>query len=572
LSAADIADFRNTRVALGRTLIAGFTVQGNPRPTEPRVGGVETIRGEAYAWTGGSAILANARTKPASMKAYRPQDFKSLAKAEKDCTEGLPESHRLSTPDKISSDTTVVSMQTWIERVKTALEERGMDSVFRMFDGTVEHYLLEEFGRAETDKVANWVIAVKARACEYDEQNLMMSGKMLLASLDLDMLKKTEREVSSNASGPEVFAAVINLHQALNSSAVRMLTEQLQKLKLTKEPGENVSTFSDKVLDIAKRIQGAGPITCPRDLPHLVYECFQGCSTPVFAMEATTMCFKATKGDPTVDDWEQGVSELKSTYRSLVTRKCWEAAKHHKEKVEAQAMQAQIKTLQKTVSDFSKPKEKTAGSGGSGVDTRECYHCGKKGHIKPNCPDKDKPKVKAAGQGGGSGGEAKDQSNSSGRKTPPKEGEAHTKTVDGEVSKWCGTCKRWSKGEKAHLTEEHVKGKGKAAAPKAAGALAAAEETGNDTGATLRLVSGYMAKIGQPLKRDSHVYCTECRGCVCNDGHHDQTFAHQEAKLRSIASGLQSQVQSKMEDVSGWMTIVRKKGVSGSLKDQAGQR
>jgi hypothetical protein len=79
-------------------------------------------------------------------------------------------------------------------------------------------------------------------------------------------------------------------------------------------------------------------------------------------------------------------------------------------------------------------------------------------------------------------------------KTAPKEGESHTKNAEGEAWKWCGTCKRWNKGEKAHLTDDHVKGKGKPAEVKAetVNAVAAALAT-NDTGLSLRMISGYMA-------------------------------------------------------------------------------
>ena len=112
------------------------------------------IKGETFAWTGGGLIATMRRTKPQSMKAYRPQDFKPLSKMETTCQEGLSASHRLSTPDKISTDATAVSFQTWIERLKASLEEKGMDSVFRMETGAgQEHYLLDEFGRADIAKV-----------------------------------------------------------------------------------------------------------------------------------------------------------------------------------------------------------------------------------------------------------------------------------------------------------------------------------------------------------------------------------------------------------------------------------
>lgn len=561
---------------------AGPVAQGpqhNVRQTSPRprVGGVDTIKGEDFAWTGGSSLTPPKR--PKTMAAYRPEDFKSLAKVEKECMAGLPESHRLSTPDKIAtvSDTKLVSLQTWIDRSKKVIEDRGMDTVFRMIENGVEYYVLEEFGRADVARVATWVADLRQQGCTYDERNLYMSGQMLFASLDLEMLKKTERDTSPDASGPEVFAAVINIHQSLNSSAVRVLTEQLQKMKLAKEAAENVETFSEKVLDIAKRIRGAGPTTCPKDLPTLVYECFQESTTPVFALEATELLRKANKGDRTVDDWEQAITELKSSYRSLVTRSQWNAKKNHKEKTEVQAMQATIKTLQKTVTDMTVKKQggKSNGKAG-GAETRKCFNCGKEGHLKADCKQK-----KDSKQSGGHDGGKKDGAPTDGfdRKLAPKDGDPETKTVSGEVHKWCGICKRWSKGDKAHLTDEHVKGKGKS--PTAAvGGLAAAEDDGNDATATLRLVSGYMAKIGKPRKKGS---CYMCKVCEClvphEETNHRFTLAHRDAEDRLQLAQLEAHVARKREEarkmlveVGDWAVVTshKAKQASRSLKDQAG--
>ena len=537
----------------------------------PRVGGITTIKGEDFAWTGGSAL--NPLARPKTMAAYRPEDFKSLAKVEKECMTGLAESHRLSTPDKIAvgNDTKLVSLQTWIDRLKKVIEDRGLDTVFRMIENGTEYYLLEEFGRANVARVAAWVEALRQQGCTYDERNLYMSGQMLLASLDLDMLKKTERDTDADATGPEVFAAVVNIHQSLNTSAVRVLTEQLQKLKLTKEPAENVDTFSEKVIDIAKRIQGAGQSTCPADLPTLVYECFQESTTPVFALEATELLRKANKGDRTVDDWEAAITELKSSYRSLVTRSQWNAKKTHKEKTEVQAMQATIKTLQKTVTDMSKKGGKSADGKAGGAETRKCFNCGKEGHLKADCKQL---KGSTKGKSGKDGKKDGAPTDGFDRKLAPKDGDPETKTVSGEAYKWCGTCKRWSKGEKAHLTDEHVKGKGKTPTTTAAGGLAAAEEDSNDSSATLRLVSGYMAKIGKPRKKGS---CYMCKVCDCLvpheiEGEHKRSLKHRDQEYALQVAKLEEHVARKASEAGDWISVAARKTkrAAESLKDQAG--
>jgi hypothetical protein len=96
------ATFRANRAVLGQLLLNKLNAVVPPAPPAaaaavgvvlPQVDGVEIIKGEEYAWTEGSSLVGKQLTKPASMKAYHPQYFKSLQKAEKECQEGLPESY-----------------------------------------------------------------------------------------------------------------------------------------------------------------------------------------------------------------------------------------------------------------------------------------------------------------------------------------------------------------------------------------------------------------------------------------------------------------------------------------------
>lgn len=42
--------------------------------------------------------------------------------------------------------------------------------------------------------------------------------------------------------------------------------------------------------------------------------------------------------------------------------------------------------------------------------------------------------------------------------TPPSEGDPTTREFESRAYKWCGVCKRWLYGDRAHSTEEHVPG------------------------------------------------------------------------------------------------------------------
>jgi hypothetical protein len=117
----------------------------------------------------------------------------------------------------------------------------------------------------------------------------------------------------------------------------------------------------------------------------------------------------------------------------------------------------------------------------------------------------------------------------------------HTKNAEGETWKWCGTCKqRWNKGEKAHLTDDHVKGKGKPAEAKAeANNAVAAALAANSTGPSLRIVSGYMAACGRTIKPQTLQYCTLCNYFYRDDEGHETSFVHSKSTSEAALLGFE---------------------------------
>jgi hypothetical protein len=257
------------------------------------------------------------------------------------------------------------------------------------------------------------------------------------------------------------------------------------------------------------------------------------------------------------------ITSLKSKYRGLFERNQWEAAKTHKENAEIQALKGEIRALQRKIQTGTAT---TTGTDG-GEETRSCYHCGKKGHIKPDCPD-----LKESGGGGGGrrrrgrrggrqGGQNNDTdgSNTGGnlltdkqlRKVPPKENAPHTVTIDGTVLKWCGTCGRWLEGEKAHHTSEHVKGykKDSATEPRPAGGLAA--QGGDNDTANVRLVRGFLFKAGRSAGLNQLEWCPTCESYHYKNEHHSSSYHHSRGVVESALKPFQAKVDSSVKDSAG---------------------
>ena len=203
---------------------------------------------------------------PKTIFSRRPMDFRSAAKVEENCSRGIGDDYKLSTKDSS------ISLTSWIQLVRIHMEDHGMDSVFRRIDSRgKEVYMLQEWGETEKQEVVEHVKQLKKGTyneppCSFDIDNLRWSGKAIVASIGQDMWRTVEKEILTDdgVSGPHAFQIIIGHLQQTNSSSVRQLVTKLEKMVLKDESGQNVITFGDKVMEVARRIEGTG--MAPRDL------------------------------------------------------------------------------------------------------------------------------------------------------------------------------------------------------------------------------------------------------------------------------------------------------------------
>ena len=349
----------------------------------------------------------------------------------------------------MDTDTKTISLTTWLTEVQQALEDRGMDTVFRLFDpvSQVETYMLTEWGLLQDNDMTTWITSLSGTGvmqtmCQatvatiaaqnaataptgtatalqagtvavpvvlpvdlQDMYNLSMSAKFLQNSVSLDLWMSVEKDLPTNATGPEILFKIITSHQMVTSSAIRTLVKKLEAMNLKAEPGENVLTFSDKLSEMTRRIEGSGQ--APRDLSVLVASRFLGTSTIAFEISAAQL-HNEVDLNPNYATSRQVIARNKSKYRSLNQQGLWDAHAIDKTSIEIQGLKAELKNLKTTM---TQPPEK---------------------------PANERP--------------------TPWRKTPPSQGELHTQGKEGVTWTWCATCKHWNKGDRAHLTAEHVVG------------------------------------------------------------------------------------------------------------------
>ena len=446
----------------------------------PRVGG----GADESAWVGGSNLTDQARKRPKSTLARRPTDFKSACTIESKAIEGLPEARQLGADEKTSK----ISLTSWVNSVRVYMEDRGLDTVFRIEDAISgkEVYLLDQWGLANQDLVETWVESLKTGVtkkdgtintpCTFDLENLEWSGKAILKSITLPLWESIERDQGVETTGPEAFTAIINKQQQVNASSVRSLIDKLGKLKLIEEPGQDVNAFGDKVTDLCRRIVGTG--SPPADLTSIVAARFLGADVLSFNMKAITMHDLADENRDAIT-WEAIILKLKNKYILLESQGLWTPKRTKQENSvnEFAAMTAAINSLTTKVSTMS--------SGESGII---CHHCQKPGHIKPNCPD-----LKQA---------ATQKKENAWKTVAPAEGEPETKVVDGVTYSFCKKpqCSKWQSGDRAHETSDHKslkelsEARESGGAPAASGMVGQLQTLGRNTLQGLTMISGTMCQ------------------------------------------------------------------------------
>jgi hypothetical protein len=395
----------------------------------PRVGGGH----DESAWVGGSNLTNERSTRPTSTLARRPTDFKSASEIERRAVQGLPEDRRLSLDEKTSK----ITLTSWVNAMRSYLEERGMDTVFRIFDpdNNSETYILKDYGSASSTEVTTWTKTLEKGVgdrdpCNYDLDNLMWSGKAIMNSIALDLWETIEKDIGVQAGGPVAYATVVGKIQQVSASSVRSLVSKLKVMSLIKEPGQNVETFGTKIIEMTRRITGSG--SSPVDLTSIVASTFLECDVLSFKIKALSI-HDLVDEKPTAMEWEEIVRVLKAKYTSLEGQDLWTPTSNTK------PAESVLDGLHAAINKLAAQVD----GGPNGQGSMQCWTCNQYGHSKADCPQN-----RSNGSSGAAAGS---------RRVAPAEGAPATKVVNGVSFSWCSRCRYWTKGAKEHTTATHVR-------------------------------------------------------------------------------------------------------------------
>ena len=294
---------------------------------------------------------------------------------------------------------------------------------------------------------------------DYHLENIQWSGKKILNScsdaLKDKIMEATAHLPNSEQGGPTFWKVLMDLVIATSETAMRRIINKIATVKLSDFNGEDVTQCATFLRSSYTLLKNHDRI--PVDMIYLLFQTLRECSTPYFVrrVEYCEQNRLSKIGGYDLISYEDLLNEFQILYADLIGRNGWEA-----------------KTTENQGSAFNVERKLS------------CWNCGADGHGITDCS---KPRNEAdiekrkklwqssrnvqTGRGNGRGNRDNRQNgrgNGRGRggqnnvtnpgpgtfnkKVPPKQGENHTKKVNGTTWNWCGVCKCWTK---THGTAEH---------------------------------------------------------------------------------------------------------------------
>jgi hypothetical protein len=401
-------------------------------------------------------------------------------------------------PTKFSKDDKEYPLSAFAADALEHMKTHGMDTVFYMKGVSANAPAGSEEGALELFTYhAKYTKSTMAehikRRCDptkpaafdsYAIKALQDSGKWLKNSLDQTLKTSLKSVLSTNPSGPVLWMHIVAKVQSDSLRRCQVIQNKFKEMKLSDFPGEDVEEYCTQATEYLDQLAKEDQL--PKDhLLHLV-DVFTACSVLDFQVHwmgrrtAVENFQKEIAGkDPSVLSTMSNpitytllLEEAGEKFMNL--KHLWGPAKDAKGAHTASAETLLLQKIERMEAKLSQMSNRPRTFPG-----KSCYGCGMADMIKPQCP-----RCKNSSSGGSNGG-SRGGSNGGGRSrgnpapapassaggndgshgnsssgskwAAPKDGEPHTKTINGKTMKWCAKCRdgkgRWTK---THHTNGHT--------------------------------------------------------------------------------------------------------------------
>ena len=326
------------------------------------------------------------------------------------------------------------------------MKDRSIDDVFTIpermvYDDSSDEWvpvasggfisLKKKYSEITEEHVKRAVAWMQCYGPSYYVENMSWSKNMILNSCTDDLknkiLEDMEQWDEAEKTGPACFYLMMKHILSTSNEALRGVTANLEKLKLTDFDGENVKKACTFLLNVHTLLKDNNMV--PKDFNDMAFEMFKSTTCTEFKSKVTSMQGNLEEGlvKYTVPEY---LKKLEVYYTTKLGSGKWTAKSTKKGQNSSFAARRII-----------------------------CLNCGEPDHMVKDCDQPIDPAAIARrkkeifknpdykrGKKDSSVDTAKDPN-----KQPPKSGETHEKTVNGKTLKWCGICGRWGN----HSTSEH---------------------------------------------------------------------------------------------------------------------
>jgi hypothetical protein len=354
----------------------------------------------------------------------------------------------------------------YMEPVKAGTPPGETDGALQLFDHH-SRFTKGMVSKAIEDRLSNGTFD------HWAKEALKDSAKWLKESLDLTMKVALRSSLAKATTGPDVWMLIVQETVSSSINRCEGLADDLKALKLINFPGENVEAYCAKADELLSQLETEGEL--PTNHLVTIVDALGECSVLEFKVEMINLRSEVVKfkrdsvgKDPSVVaampnriTWQSVLTDAKRHYKDLLKK--WGPSKD----LQANQAESALNKMECLAAEMNKKLKSFNPSGGGGNGSsngggnskktfpgKTCHGCGAKDMIKPRCPTcSNKGKGKSSKTTGTNGG------GSSTKWAAPKDGEPHTKEIDGKKLMWCAKC-RQGKGfwNDSHLTKDHVVG------------------------------------------------------------------------------------------------------------------
>lgn len=452
---------------------ASIAFESNPKmaPTTPKFGG--TYPGDAV-WIGGPPKedwSGSTLSQPKTPLCIRGLEAGSEIKGYLKRTEGHP--------TKFKRDDKEFTLLAFAAEALKHMQRHGMDTVFYLKgansagEGAEELFTFHsKFTKSHVDKhISDMTDGVSPKFDEYCSKALSDSAEWLEASLDESLKSSLRLSLSTAPTGPQLWMLIVSEVQSTSIRRSDQMAKKFQALKLSSFKGENVRDYCDEAQDLLIQLERDDQL--PKNHLLDIVDAFTECtvldfqvfwigkrsSVESFVQETAGKDKSAVASMPNRIHFNDLLETARQSYTNLLHK--WGPNKGLPS--QEASLVAEVKAMKAAVTQLKQQLNPASGGGGGSNrgnngnnGKRRCYDCQSDTHLRgsPQCP---KFQAKTDGSKPPPNGDTPPAGQ--GKWRAPKEGEPHTKEINGTTFHWCQKCRRGNgRWTKDHLTEAHKEG------------------------------------------------------------------------------------------------------------------